>query len=200
MIALLTGTIAHKSPEYIILDVHGVGYRVQIPFSTYYELPEEGSTITLNIYTSVKEDAIQLYGFRTMDEKRFFQLLISVSGVGPKLAKDILSNVQPAGLADALMRGDLARLSSIPGIGKKTAERLVVELKDKVQKIAPAATAPEGAPVASPASAVADDVASALVNLGYKESVVKKALEGMEIAPDTPMETVLKQALKLLMK
>ncbi len=200
MIALLTGTIAHKSPEYIILDVQGVGYRVQIPFSTYYELPDEGKEITLNVYTSVKEDAIQLYGFRTMDEKRFFQLLISVSGVGPKLAKDILSNIQPAGLSDALMRGDLTRLSSIPGIGKKTAERLVVELKDKVQKIAPTVPAPEGAPAVAAAGAVTDDVASALVNLGYKEAVVKKALEGMAIAPDAPMETVLKQALKLLMK
>jgi Holliday junction DNA helicase RuvA len=200
MIAMLTGTIAHKSPEYIILDVQGVGYRVQIPFSTYYELPDEGRQISLYIYTSVKEDAIQLYGFRTMEEKRFFQLLISVSGVGPKLAKDILSNIQPAGLADALLRGDLARLSSIPGIGRKTAERLVLELKDKVQKIAPSLPAPEGMTAAADSRAVADDVASALVNLGYKEAVVKKVLEGMEVAPDAAMETVLKQALKLLMK
>ena len=128
MIALLTGHIAHKTPDHIILDVHGVGYRVHIPFSTYYELPEEGGTASLHIHTSVREDAILLYGFRTRLEKSFFQLLIAVSGVGPKLARDILSNIQPGPLAQALSQGDLGKLSSIPGIGKKTAERLVLEL------------------------------------------------------------------------
>ena len=135
MIALLTGLIAHKSPDHIVLDVQGVGYRVHIPFSTYYELPEEGGTATLHIHTSVREDAILLYGFRTRLEKSFFQLLISVSGVGPKLARDILSNIQPGMLAQALTHGDLQKLSTIPGIGKKTAERLVLELKDKVGKL-----------------------------------------------------------------
>ena len=130
MIALLTGQIAHKSPDHVILDVHGVGYRVMIPFSTYYELPEEG-VATLHIHTSVREDAIQLYGFRTRTEKTFFQLLISVSGIGPKLARDILSNIQPPQLAAALLQGDLHKLSAIPGIGKKTAERMVVELRDR---------------------------------------------------------------------
>ena len=132
MIALLTGRIAYKSPDHIILDVQGVGYRVHIPFSTYYELPEEGGTATLHIHTSVREDAILLYGFRTRLEKTFFQLLIAVSGVGPKLARDILSNIHPGPLAQALAQGDLNKLSTIPGIGKKTAERLVLELKDKV--------------------------------------------------------------------
>ena len=119
MIALLTGIIAHKSPDHIILDVQGVGYRVHIPFSTYYELPEEGGVASLHIHTSVREDAILLYGFRTRPEKSFFQLLISVSGVGPKLARDILSNIQPGPLAQALAQGDLGKLSTIPGIGKK---------------------------------------------------------------------------------
>ncbi|MGE0157129.1 MAG: Holliday junction branch migration protein RuvA, partial [Geobacter sp.] len=122
MIALLTGQIAHKSPDHLIVDVNGVGYRVMIPFSTYYELPEEG-TVSLHIHTSVREDAIQLYGFRTRTEKGFFQLLISVSGIGPKLARDILSNIQPPHLSAALQQGDLHKLSAIPGIGKKTAER-----------------------------------------------------------------------------
>jgi Holliday junction DNA helicase RuvA len=199
MIALLTGKIAHKSPEYIILDVNGVGYRVQIPFSTYYELPEGGAQISLNIYTHVKEDAISLYGFRTAEEKNFFQLLISVSGIGPKLAKDILSNIQVNELAAAILRGDLARLSAVPGIGKKTAERLVLELKDKVRKLELGAAATDGEHVA-PSSGIEEDVASALINLGYKEAVVKKALAEMRVSPDDSMEQVLKQALKALMK
>jgi len=199
MIALLTGKIAHKSPEYIILDVNGVGYRVQIPFSTYYELPEGGDEISLNIYTHVKEDAISLYGFRTADEKLFFQLLISVSGIGPKLGKDILSNIQVTDLAAAITRGDLARLSAVPGIGKKTAERLVLELKDKVAKQEFAGKA-AGGELLAPAAGIEEDVASALINLGYKEAVVKKALAELRISPDDSMEQVLKQALKALMK
>lgn len=199
MIALLTGKIAHKSPEFIILDVNGVGYRVQIPFSTYYDLPDEGGTISLNIYTHVKEDAINLYGFRTPGEKQLFQLLISVSGIGPKMGKDILSNIQGEELGQAIVRGDLARLSAIPGIGRKTAERLVLELKDKVLKLG-AGQPPKGEDHPAAAVGVKDDVASALVNLGYKEAVVNKVLADMAILPDAPMEAVLKQALKLLMK
>ncbi|MDD2338120.1 MAG: Holliday junction branch migration protein RuvA [Geobacteraceae bacterium] len=199
MIALLTGKIAHKSPEYIILDVNGVGYRVQIPFSTYYELPEGGAEISLNIYTHVKEDAISLYGFRTADEKIFFQLLISVSGIGPKLGKDILSNIQVNELASAILRGDLARLSAVPGIGKKTAERLVLELKDKVAKLEFAGTT-AGGEYLVPTSGIEEDVASALINLGYKEAVVKKALAELRVSPEDSMEQVLKQALKALMK
>ncbi len=200
MIALLTGTIAHKSPDHVILDVHGVGYRVMIPFSTYYELPEEGSA-TLHIHTSVREDAIQLYGFRTRTEKSFFQLLISVSGIGPKLARDILSNIQPPQLAAALMQGDLHKLSAIPGIGKKTAERLVVELKDKAGKLdsgLPAAAEQVGRVL--PESGVLDDVTSALLNLGYKEQQVRKVLAELDCPADTTVEGVLKQALKILMK
>ena len=113
MIALLTGQVAHKSPDHVILNVNGVGYRVMIPFSTYYELPEEG-TATLHIHTSVREDAILLYGFRTRTEKSFFQLLISVSGIGPKLARDILSNIQPPQLAAAINAGRSAQAVSHP--------------------------------------------------------------------------------------
>jgi Holliday junction DNA helicase RuvA len=199
LIALLTGKVAYKSPAFIIMDVNGVGYRVQIPFSTYYDLPDEGGMVSLNIYTHVKEDAISLFGFRTPVEKIFFQLLISVSGIGPKMGKDILSNIQVEDLGQALVRGDLARLSAIPGIGRKTAERLVLELKDKVLKLDISPPAKEGSgPVISPN--LKDDVASALVNLGYKDAVVNKTLAGMKIPPDASMETVLKQALKLLMK
>ena len=199
MIALLTGTVAHKSPEYIVLDVQGVGYRVQIPFSTYYDLPPVGGHLSLTIYTHVKEDAINLYGFRTTTEKQFFQLLISVSGIGPKLAKDILSNIQVADLGDALLRGDLTRLCAIPGIGRKTAERVVLELREKVRKLD---LLPPAQTTEHPSAAVdiMEDVTSALINLGYKEAVVKKVLAELSITPDTGMETILKQALKQLMR
>lgn len=199
MIALLTGTIAHKAPDFIILDVQGVGYRVHIPFSTYYELPEAGGAATLQVYTHVKEDGINLYGFRTMAEKELFQLLISVSGVGPKLASNILSNIGAAELSDALVRGDLGRLSAIPGIGRKTAERLVLELREKLKKLAPSALAQETAP-AKAAADIRDDVLSALVNLGYKEAMVQKALDGLAMDGGDTVEELLKQALKKLMK
>jgi Holliday junction DNA helicase RuvA len=198
MIALLTGKIAHKSPDHIILDVNGVGYRVMIPFSTYYELPEEGM-VSLHIHTSVREDAIQLYGFRTRLEKSFFQLLISVSGVGPKLARDILSNIQPAALAQALSLSDINKLSTIPGIGKKTAERLILELKEKVCKLDMGAL-PMTKARGIPAEDVIEDVASALTNLGYKEPQVRKALAGLGADGGNGVEELLKQALKVLMK
>lgn len=200
MIALLRGKIAGKSPDSVILDVNGVGYRVQIPFSTFFALPEDGAELTLNIHTNVKEDAIHLYGFLTPEEKNFFQLLISVSGVGPKLAKDILSNIQPDQLAAALRQGDIARLSAIPGIGKKTSERLVLELKDKVVKLGLADESGKSPKPAARESSARDDVASALVNLGYKEAVVSKTLAEIDTDPDTPMETLLKLALKRLVR
>jgi Holliday junction DNA helicase RuvA len=199
MIALLTGTIALKSPDHIILDVNGVGYRVLIPFSTYYELPEEGGVAKLHIHTSVREDAIQLYGFRTGLEKSFFQLLISVSGIGPKMARDILSNIQPAPLAQALVQGDTHKLSTIPGIGKKTAERLVLELKDKAGKL-DLASAPAAEPREMPAGDVMDDVLSALLNLGYKEPQVRKMLTVLDASGGATVEDLLKQALKILMR
>jgi Holliday junction DNA helicase RuvA len=200
MIALLTGKIAGKSPDSVILDVNGVGYRVQIPFSTFFALPEDGAILTLNIHTNVKEDAIHLYGFLTPLEKQFFQLLITVSGVGPKLAKDILSNIQPEQLASALCRGDIVRLSAIPGIGRKTSERLVLELKDKIVKLGLAGASDSRSSLSTQESAIRDDVASALINLGYKEALVLKTLSEIEADSDAPMETVLKLALKRLMK
>ncbi|HIJ95718.1 MAG TPA: Holliday junction branch migration protein RuvA [Desulfuromonadales bacterium] len=199
MIALLSGLIAYKSPDHIILDVHGVGYRVLIPFSTYYELPEEGGSASLHIHTSVREDAIQLYGFRTRLEKSFFQLLISVTGVGPKLARDILSNIQPGPLSQALLQGDLLKLSGIPGIGKKTAERLVLELKDKAGKL-DMSSLPAADIQHRPADEAMEDVTSALLNLGYKEPQVRRALSGLQTTEGAGVEELLKQALKTLMK
>ena len=198
MIAMLTGKIAHKSPDHIIIDVQGVGYRVLIPFSTYYELPEEG-TVSLYIHTNVREDAILLYGFRTMLEKDFFQLLISVSGIGPKLAKDILSNVQPPELANSLAQGDVNKLLAIPGIGRKSAERLILELKEKVAKLNIASVPAAGKQEIAGGDKL-DDVASALLNLGYKEPQVRKVLSGLDASEGAQVEELLKQALKLLMK
>lgn len=199
MIALLHGKIALKSPDAVILDVNGVGYRVQIPFSTYFALPDEGASLSLHIHTNVKEDAIHLYGFLTQQEKQFFQLLLGVTGVGPKLARDILSNIQPDELASALARSDLARLSAIPGIGKKSAERLVLELKDKVVKLG-LVSGQQSSPPERGSESVRDDVTSALTNLGYKEAVVAKVLAEIDTDSGAPMETILKLALKRLMK
>ena len=200
MIALLTGRIASRNPDAVILDVNGVGYRVQIPFSTFYALPDNGTLLTLNIHTHVKEDAIHLYGFLSPEEKQFFQLLLTVSGVGPKLAKDILSNIQPDELASALVRGDINRLSAIPGIGRKTSERLILELKDKVIKLGLVTASSKSSTLAPADPSVRDDVASALINLGYKEAVVLRTLAEFETESGLPMEQILKLALKRLMK
>ncbi|MCL2760437.1 MAG: Holliday junction branch migration protein RuvA [Desulfuromonadales bacterium] len=200
MIALLTGIIAYKSPEYIILDVNGVGYRLFVPFSTYFLLPDEGSNYSLQVHTHVKEDAILLYGFNTPEEKLFFQLLIGVSGIGPKLARDILSNIQTDELAGAIVSGNLTRLSAIPGIGKKTAERLILELKDKILKQGLAENSRKTVESVSSKSALLDDVISALINLGYKEAVVSKAIAETEIKSDATMESLLKLTLKKLMR
>ncbi len=199
MIALLTGQLALRSPEQIIVDVAGVGYRLQIPLSTFYALPESGQ-VQLRVHTHVKEDAIQLFGFLSEAEKELFALLISVSGVGPKLAITILSHIPTDELANALCQGDVPRLIAIPGIGKKSAERLVLELQDKATALAVAGGITS---VDSPATADEDahqDALSALVNLGYKESLAKKALKNLKLQTGTPLEEVLKAALKILVK
>ena len=199
MIALLTGKLAYKSIDHLIIDVSGVGYRVKIPLSSFYVLPEAGE-VRLHIFTYVKEDAIHLYGFLTAEEKELFILLLSVSGVGPKLAVNILSNIPAADLRAALSQGNDKRLAAIPGIGKKTADRLILELREKVGKLAAAAgTAYPSAPPTR-ATDTLDDTLSALINLGYKEAQARKALEALELAPDTPVEEVLKGALKILLK
>lgn len=199
MIALLTGKLAYKSIDHLIIDVGGVGYRVKIPLSSFYVLPEAGE-VRLHIFTYVKEDAIHLYGFLTAEEKELFILLLSVSGVGPKLAVNILSNIPAADLRAALSQGNDKRLAAIPGIGKKTADRLILELREKVGKLAAAAgTAYPSAPPTRATDAL-DDTLSALINLGYKEAQARKALEALELAPDTPVEEVLKGALKILLK
>lgn len=199
MIALLSGTLAYRSPEQIIVDVAGVGYRLQIPLSTFYTLPEEGN-VQLQIHTHVKEDAIHLFGFSSVVEKDLFILLISVSGVGPKLAITILSHIATEELALALSQGDIPRLTAIPGIGKKSAERLILELQDKATAYAITATIPTGDNNISNAEDDHQDALSALVNLGYKETLAKRALNNLQLPPGSPLEEILKAALQKLMK
>jgi Holliday junction DNA helicase RuvA len=197
MIALLTGSIAYRSLDHLVIDVGGVGYRLMIPLSTFYCLPETGEA-RLHVHTHVREDAIHLYGFHTMTEKELFILLLSVSGIGPRLALNILSNIAAAELGAALTQGDIRRLSAIPGIGRKTAERMVLELKDKIGRFV-ATPLPNSAAPLRPAT-LFDDALSALVNLGYKENQARKVLESIDTGPNAPLEIVLRGALKILVK
>ena len=199
MIALVRGTLAYKSIDHVIIDVGGVGYRLSIPLSTFYSLPETGE-VSLFTHTHVREDALLLYGFLSIEEKELFIILIGISGVGPKLAVNILSHIPVGDLKRAIAEGDIKRLSGLPGIGKKTAERLVLELKDKVGPIDDLPASSDTTAVGSTAGALINDVISALVNLGYKENLARKVLENMELAPDLTMEEVLKGALKILVR
>lgn len=197
MIAHIAGKLIQKQPNAVIVDVGGVGYELTVPLSTFYELGDIGTDVALRAYTYVREDALQLFGFRTDLEKQLFLLLTSVSGVGPKLAITLLSGMSASDLIRALRDNNLARLTGIPGVGKKTAERLVVELRDKVTKLT-VETATESVPVATalPVSAISDDVISALVNLGYQKTVAEKAVAKVfKVNPDVTFETALKLAL-----
>lgn len=200
MIALLSGEIAYRSLDHLILDVAGVGYRLMIPLSTFYALPETGK-VRLHVHTHVKEDAIHLYGFLTLEEKEMFILLLGISGVGPKLAVNILSNIPAEQLRQALAGGDAKLLASVPGIGKKTAERLILELQEKARKILLAGGHPlhPVRPLSGHDTSM-EDALSALVNLGYKENQARKVLEAMDIADGTPLEEILKGALRILVK
>ena len=172
MIALLRGVLLEKHPNQAIVEAGGVGYDVTIPVSTFTRLPEAGAEVRLKIHTHVREDALALYGFLTQDEKALFEKLISVSGIGPTLAVKILSGLAAPDLILSIRRGEVEKLVKVPGVGKKTAERMVLELRDKLP-IAGASDTSMGAPQASP---VEEDVISALVNLGYPRSAAEKAL------------------------
>ena len=199
MIARLHGRLSEKQPNRIIVDVNGVGYDVFVPLSTFYGLGEPGSDIALRIHTHVREDALLLYGFATPLEQDLFERLIGISGIGPKLALAVLSGLEPGDLMRAIERGDVATLTGIPGVGKKTSERIVLELKDRLPRPQPAA-APAGDAVAT-ASSVREDVLSALVNLGYHRPLAEKAVaSALKAAPDAPFERMLKQALRELSK
>ncbi len=196
MIALLTGRLVYKSPEYSIIDVNGVGYHVLTSLNSYYSLPEIGNTLTINIYTHVREDALHLFGFWTKEEKELFHKLLSVSGIGPKLALTILSGKPVEALAAAIIEGDVRGLTAMPGIGKKIADRLILELKDKVQHIAPATEDRKRTEM----NRLIDDALSALINLGYNRAIAKDAVEKISggAGEDVSVEGLIRESLKVL--
>ena len=195
MIAQLRGTLADKRPNQVLVDVGGVGYLVHIPVSTFYALGDLHSNVTLLIHTQVREDAISLYGFLSSREKHLFELLISASGVGPVLALKILSGMSVDDLVPAVRSGDIIRLTRIPGVGKKTAERMVVELCDKLS----AMETPESARQPAVTTGAASDVVSALLNLGYDQHAAEQAVEraGKNGAPES-FEALLRATLQQL--
>jgi len=199
MIGQLRGQLLQKKPNVLLLDVHGGGYEVFIPLTSFYELPGEGSEITLKIHTHVREDALTLFGFLSQREKDFFLKLVSISGIGPKLAISILSGAQVDELAQAIASGNLARLTSIPGVGRKTAERVVLELKNQVTPfLLPEQI--EAAKETNAPTALEEDILSALTNLGYPRSNAEKAL-GMVLRSEEcerTFEEILRNTLRRL--
>jgi Holliday junction DNA helicase RuvA len=196
VIAHLSGTLREKQLQKLIVDVGGVGYDVIVPLSTMYALGDAGGRVDLRIYTHVREDALQLYGFATALEQALFERLISVSGIGPKVALAILSGIEPAELIRAIRSSDVARLTRIPGVGRKTAERVVLELKDRLPETAGAAPAA----AADEADSARADLLSALANLGYQRGSVEKTVDKvLHAAEDRSFESLLRATLKLLM-
>ena len=175
MIAHIRGQLLYKIPNYVVVDCGGVGYELWISVTTFTELGEVGGEVRLHVHTHVREDALQLFGFHEVTEKRLFEKLLTISGIGPKLAITVLSGITAGRLVAAIRGGDHATLTKIPGIGKKTAERVVLELKDKLEDLA--GTAPASASATPSLGATAEDVLSALVNLGYPRPVAQKAVE-----------------------
>jgi Holliday junction DNA helicase RuvA len=204
MIAHLSGTLLSKEPNQVIVDVGGVGYDVTIPLSTFYDLDEQKKDVQLLIYTHVKEDALQLYGFKTANERKLFVHFISVSGVGPKLGIALLSHMKAEELIESIKSNNLARLTQIPGVGRKTAERLVVDLRDKMIQLSQSQVAeetgvrPETTYVSSEDTARADAL-SALLNLGYQRSGAEKAIDAaLAEGGDVTVESILRRSLKKL--
>jgi Holliday junction DNA helicase RuvA len=197
MIAHLKGKLTHKSPVAIIIDVNGVGYQVFVPLSTFYALPELESEISLGIHTHMREEALKLFGFYTIDEKRIFEKLITINKVGPKLALTILSGMPPADILSTINSNDIVKLSTIPGIGRKTAERLILEMRDKLDGLSLDFVATKNP---GPEKGLFDDALSALVNLGYKKSQAELALKKVyaESAKDNSIENLIKDSLNLL--
>jgi len=196
VIAFLRGRILDKQPNRIVVDVNGVGYDVSVPLSTFYGLAEIGGEIALRVHTHVREDALLLFGFATRLEQDLFERLIGVSGIGPKVALAVLSGIEPPELIRAIERSDLARLTAIPGVGKKTSERIVLELKDRLPRVEPTAAGERAAPLLQ-----RDDLLSALINLGYHRPLAEKAVEAaIKRMPDGDFERTLKQALRELAK
>jgi holliday junction DNA helicase RuvA len=192
--------LLEKAPSRIIVDVGGVGYEVLVPLSTYYVLGEPGGAATLRIHTHVREDVIALYGFASALEQELFERLIGIGGVGPRLALAVLSGIEPEELMRAVRVQDIVRLTAIPGVGKKTAERIGLELKDRLPAAPASAPGPAGAAGAQ-AGQMRDDLLSALLNLGYNRSVADKAVDRvLQAAPAARFEDALKDVLRALMR
>jgi Holliday junction DNA helicase RuvA len=200
MIARITGMLVYKSVTHVVIDTQGIGYRVFIPLTTYYELPEAGQAVTLNIYTSVREDAINLFGFQRSNERDLFQLMLSVTGIGPKLALNILSGISAGDLVVAVSEGDLHRLVGIPGVGRKTAERMILELKEKMAQLGAGDLERKERTGLSADERIREDALSALVNLGYKNRIAKDVID--RILHESPevltLDEILKRSLKIL--
>jgi Holliday junction DNA helicase RuvA len=195
VIARLSGTLLEKHVPHLLIDVHGVGYAVSVPLSTFYAVGDPGSAVVLRIYTHVREDALQLFGFATSLEQLLFERLIAVSGIGPKLALAVLSGIESGELVKAVRQNDVARLTRIPGVGRKTAERLTIELRDRLPDttLAPADAAVD------PGNDLRDDVLSALTNLGYQRHSVEKSVDKvLRAIPDASFEPVLRDVLREL--
>ncbi len=202
MIAYLSGKLLEKQTNTVIIDVGGVGYEVSIPLSTFYELGEVGSDVQLRIYTHVREDAIQLFGFKTNRERELYLRLLSVQGIGAKSGITMLSGMSADEIIMAIRTDDLARLTSIPGVGRKTAERLVIELRDKVGELASAGSLPLDAERPTlPADAVFEDALSALVNLGYQRNAAEKAVkQAAQEGTEMSVQKLLRRSLQVLAK
>ena len=207
MIAHLSGTLLAKQPTSAIVDVGGVGYEVVIPLSTFYELGENGTQVQLRIYTHVREDALQLFGFKTARERELFLQLISVNGVGPSLAIKLLSGMNADEIIASIRTNNLVRLVAIPGVGRKTAERLVVDLRDKIAALSSPALEEEFAAKAVAAGELAstesmrDDAMSALANLGYQRAAAEKAVKNaIDEGGDLSVEVILRRSLRSLAK
>lgn len=204
MIAHLSGTLLSKNPNSVIVDVSGVGYEVNIPVSTFYELEDTGANVKLRIYTHVKEDALQLYGFKTARERELFINFISVSGIGPKLGIALLSGMSADELIASIKSNNLARLTLIPGVGKKTAERLIVDLREKMAALSASQFEEDGGPRTPAAEASTEDsvrsqALSGLMNLGYQRSAAEKAIDAaLSEGGDISVESILKRSLRKL--
>ncbi|HUR70408.1 MAG TPA: Holliday junction branch migration protein RuvA [Candidatus Limnocylindrales bacterium] len=194
MIAQISGKLAQKLPGEVVIEVGGIGYLVLIPLNVFYHLPDIGAPMSLQIHTHVREDALQLFGFRDLAEKQVFLLLMGVSGIGPKLALNILSGIPAEDLARALRNGDQIRLVSIPGVGRKLAERMIVELKDKFTNLTPVTLDNTSKPEAS--SQKMQDAVSALINLGYKKPEIEKTVRDVLKNRELSLEDVLRETLR----
>ncbi|MBP1724634.1 MAG: ruvA [Deltaproteobacteria bacterium] len=197
MIAQIRGQLIEKRPGVVIVETQGIGYQVFVSLSTFYDLPEASQGVRLHTYTHVREDALQLFGFSSFLEKEIFQILIGVSGIGPKLALNILSGIAPTELIASLQAEDVARLMAIPGVGRKTAERLVFDLKEKIGKIAVRGETPKEEKKKK--DQLVDDVISALVNLGYRKNQAESVVEQVwRQRPGASLEEILKESLRAL--